>query len=132
MGAIHVQAFPPGEAWDGPYIAGLMGMPGVFGFLSDAGGMAMARVAADEAELLTIAVLQEARGQGLGGQLLDAVLAEAARRGAARLLLEVSETNAPARALYTSRGARMVGGRRDYYAPGAHALILSLPVPQAG
>jgi ribosomal-protein-alanine N-acetyltransferase len=52
----------------------------------------------------------------------------AAARGAARLLLEVSAANQPARALYKGLGFARQGRRRRYYADGADALILALPL----
>jgi ribosomal-protein-alanine N-acetyltransferase len=130
MAAIHKAAFARDEVWDTAYIAGLLGLPNVFGFFSPTGGMVLARSAADEAEVLTIGVIPEARNRGLGRALLDAVLAESARRGARMLLLEVASTNTPALALYLARGGVQVGERRRYYADGRDALILALPIPQ--
>lgn len=95
-------------------ITTLLIAPGVFPCTED-GGFAIGRVAADEAELLTIAVAPEARRKGLGRRLLAAFEAEAARRGAAVAFLEVAETNAAARALYTGAGWRETGRRRGYY-----------------
>jgi GNAT superfamily N-acetyltransferase len=45
-------------------------------------------------------VAPAARGTGTARQLLDAVFAEAGRRGAARTYWETQEFNAPARSLY--------------------------------
>jgi len=45
-----------------------------------------------------------ARGEGLGAALVDAAIARAAERGAARIGLDVADANATARALYESRG----------------------------
>jgi ribosomal-protein-alanine N-acetyltransferase len=56
---------------------------------------------------------------------LDAV----AERGAACLFLEVSEVNAPARALYARAGAEEVGRRRRYYSDGSDALVLRITLP---
>lgn len=125
MADIHHAAFPADLAWDGAFIAGLMSTPGVFGLLCPT-GMALARVAADESELLTIGVLPEARGQGVGRHLLSQVIAEVKSRGAACLLLEVAETNHAAQALYHRAGFQHAGLRRNYYAPGAHAALLRL------
>jgi ribosomal-protein-alanine N-acetyltransferase len=91
-------------------------------------GFALGRVQADQAEILTIAVRPGARGQGVGRALLHGLLAEAAKRGALELFLEVAEPNAAARALYAGAGAKEVGRRRRYYADGADALVLRLSV----
>ena len=99
-------------------------MPGTFGLVEAQGGMLLARVAADEAEVLTLAVLPALRRQGLGRALLQAAMAEARRRGAASMTLEVAVDNVAARDLYTSAGFTQVGRRRRYYANGADALVL--------
>ena len=124
LAAIHGAAFPAGERWDTGAIAALLATPGCFALLAGAGGMAMLRVAGDEAEVLTLAVLPAARGRGIGGALLAAGLAEAARRGAATMLLEVAPGNVAARAAYTRAGFSEVGLRRGYYPDGGDALVM--------
>ncbi|HEY8613806.1 MAG TPA: GNAT family N-acetyltransferase, partial [Roseomonas sp.] len=89
-------------------------------------GFVFARAMAGEAEILTLAVDPGARRRGLGGALLTAAVTEAGRRGAEVLFLEVSEANAPARALYARAGAMEVGRRRRYYADGSDALVLRI------
>lgn len=126
MAAIHAAAFPPAERWDGVAIAALLATPGCFALLA-AGGMAMARVAGDEAELLTLAVLPAAQGRGIGGGLLTVALVEAARRGAAAVLLEVAPGNGAARTLYARAGFGEVGLRRGYYPDGGDALVMRRP-----
>jgi ribosomal-protein-alanine N-acetyltransferase len=71
-----------------------------------------------EADVQTIAVAPAAQGRGLGALLLDALVAEAARRGAGSLLLEVRADNAAAVRLYASRGFERIAVRRGYYQPG--------------
>lgn len=92
-------------------------------------GFAVFQQVADEATLMNIAVAPGVQGQGHGGSLLDAVVSAAARGGAERLLLEVRESNAPARALYRKHGFVDDGRRRDYY-PSADgredAILMSL------
>jgi len=78
-------------------------------------GCGLARVIADEAEVLGMGVLADARGTGLGRRLLDNALATAAARGARRMVLEVATNNAAARALYLGAGFEPVGGRARYY-----------------
>lgn len=86
-------------------------------------GFALGRIAADEAELLAVGVLPEARGKGLGRRLVEAVADRARAAGAGRLHLEVSEANAAARRMYEVLGFRQVGRRKGYYAdPGGTAV----------
>ena len=87
--------------------------------------MVLARRAADEAEILTIAVAPEARRRGAARAMLRAAIAEATARGAATLFLEVSSANSVARALYESEGFGQVGKRRGYYEDGTDALVLA-------
>ena len=72
-------------------------------------------MAADEAEILTIAVDSALRRAGVGGDLLRAHLPSVAAAGAARLFLEVDESNAAALALYARFGFVRVGERQGYY-----------------
>ncbi len=69
----------------------------------------------DEGEILNLAVHPDARRQGLGGALLDALLAEAKRRGLSLIALEVRVSNLGAIALYRSRGFAVAGVRRRFY-----------------
>jgi ribosomal-protein-alanine N-acetyltransferase len=78
---------------------------------------------ADEMHLLNLATAPSVRGLGLGRRLLRLLLAEARRKRATVVTLEVSEGNTAARSLYESLGFRVVRKRRDYYAPRHHALV---------
>jgi ribosomal-protein-alanine N-acetyltransferase len=128
LSAIHARAFSSAECWDERIIAGQLSQPGVFGLIDPSGGMILARLAADEAEILTVAVVPERRQQGVGGRLVNAAATEARTRGAARLILEVSTRNPAARGLYQRLGFAQVGRRRAYYADGSDALIMSKPL----
>lgn len=126
MAAVHAQSFPPAERWGADAFALQLPLPGVFGLIAPAGGIVLARVVADEAEILTLAVIPAARRIGLGRSLLGAARAAAAAAGALAMFLEVSEANQAARALYASCGFRPVGRRRTYYADRSDALVLRL------
>ncbi len=63
---------------------------------------------------------------------MRALMTEAAARGAGELFLEVSEQNAPARALYARLGASEAGRRRRYYPDGSDALVLRLALSPCG
>ena len=129
LARLHATAFPPAECWGSAAMAALLDMPGCFACVHatpDAPfGMAMLRVAVDEAELLTIAVAPAARNAGVGAALLEQAIAEATRRGALRMFLEVAPGNGAARVLYGNHGFTLVGRRRDYYADGSDALVLA-------
>ena len=139
LAAIHAAAFPPGEQWEAGAMALQLALPGGFGFIATtsgattsgattggaaAGGLVLARVAADEAEVLTLGVAPDARRMGLGRALLHRAMAMAMARGAASMVLEVAEGNEAAGALYGASGFVAVGRRRRYYPGGGDALIL--------
>ncbi|MXY32781.1 MAG: GNAT family N-acetyltransferase [Boseongicola sp. SB0676_bin_33] len=77
-------------------------------------GFALGRVAADEAELLTVAVDPGHRRQGIGLACCAAFESEAGSRGAARAFLEVAATNDAARRLYLASGWIKDGRRQAY------------------
>lgn len=78
-------------------------------------GFALSRIAADEAEILTIAVHAAFRNRGVGRALLADLLTRLAAARVGALFLEVERANLPAIALYSRIGFREVGRRRDYY-----------------
>ncbi len=93
-------------------------------------GFVLSRVAADEAEILTIAVDPAYRRKSIAGKLLASHLDALTRRGTRSLFLEVHEFNLAARALYRKAGFKDVGRREGYYrqaegGPGA-AVIMKL------
>jgi len=125
LAPLHALAFPPEERWGAEALRLMLEMPGSFALHAPEGGFILARVAADEAEVLTLAVAPAARCQGLGTALLETALALAAEAGAGVMFLEVSTANAAARALYAAAGFTEVGRRPRYYADGTDALVLS-------
>jgi [ribosomal protein S18]-alanine N-acetyltransferase len=131
MAAIHRLAFPPAETWGTDAIALQLALPGVIGWLDRRGGMILARVAADEMEVLTLAVAPTARRLGLGTRLLDAAMTLAASRDARVAFLEVSINNVAARTLYARAGFTPTGRRPRYYADGSDALVLRRSLPPA-
>ncbi len=118
---LHAEGF--GRAWTDGEFAALLSRETVFGFAArregrpDAvpDGFVLARLAADEAEILTIAVARARRGRGLGRALMEAVLRHLHAERARSLFLEVDENNTWAIALYSRLGFREVGRRRSYY-----------------
>jgi [ribosomal protein S18]-alanine N-acetyltransferase len=78
-------------------------------------GFAVSRLAADEAEILSIAVAASHRGRGLSRNLLLTHLGHLAGRGVRTVFLEVEENNQPARRLYDRTGFAVAGRRERYY-----------------
>jgi ribosomal-protein-alanine N-acetyltransferase len=79
-------------------------------------GFAISRVAAGEAELLSIALDPETRGKGQARALLEFHLHNVRRAGAEEIFLEVSEDNEPALRLYRALAFKPIGRRKGYYA----------------
>jgi len=82
-------------------------------------GFILSRLAAGEAEILSVAVASARRGRGLARRLLDLHLRRLAGLGAQTVFLEVDEDNEPARRLYARAGFREVGRRSGYYPRGS-------------
>jgi ribosomal-protein-alanine N-acetyltransferase len=78
-------------------------------------GFAVSRMAADEAEILSIAVDAKHRGRGLSRNLLLTHLGHLAGQGVRTVFLEVEENNQPARRLYHRAGFAVTGRRERYY-----------------
>lgn len=129
MAAVHRASFPPREAWSKDVFVLQLELPNVVALLHEEGGLIVTRAAADEAEVLTLAVVPEARRGGVATALLHAAAEELAIRGVSALFLEVSVINQPAHALYQRIGFAEVGRRRQYYADKSDALVLRLDLP---
>ena len=114
LAALHAAAFD--APWNAAALAELLAQPGAILAAEPGEGFILLRAAADEAEVLTLAVRPEARRRGLGGRLVETGVARAAAMGAERVFLEVADDNAAALALYARHGFREVGRRRRYYA----------------
>lgn len=117
MAALHARAFE--RPWSAADIATLLQNPSAFALIASAGdaqGFVLAWAAAGDAELLTVAVVPEARRRGVGVSLVSAAGVAALVRGAATMHLEVAEDNAAARALYAKLGYAEAGRRPGYYA----------------
>jgi [ribosomal protein S18]-alanine N-acetyltransferase len=128
LAAIHATSFD--DFWDADGLGQLLAAPGVVALLEDR-GFVMIRVAADEAEILTIAVEPEARRTGIGRALVRAASLRAAEMGAEALFLEVRIGNRAARGLYEGLGFAETGRRKGYYAGKSpeDALVLKAGLP---
>lgn len=118
LAAMHHICFR--EPWSAPSMASTLAMPGVAGLIAEdqargPAGMVLWRVAADEAEILTLLVLPPWRRAGLGRRLMAEALAAAVAQGATAMFLEVAAPNDAAQALYRGLGFTSVGVRKGYY-----------------
>jgi len=130
LAAVHARCFHADEVWSTAALRASLQQPDVIalqvrGADGASAGFILGRVAADEAEILTLAVDPAYRRQQLGRQLVTQLIQQAQARGAARLFLEVADNNQPAQALYAAAGFVQVGLRPAYYASGAGALLLA-------
>ncbi len=125
LARLHALAFS--EAWPTPAFSSLLEREGVAVFLgsratsAEAEGFILVRATADEAEVLTFCVEERVRRAGLGHALLDAAGQFLQARGTVKMLLEVSEDNVSALALYRKFGFLTVGRRAAYYRHGLQA-----------
>jgi len=78
-------------------------------------GFIVGRDLGQEWEVENIVVADAARRRGLGARLVSELLALARSQGAKAVSLEVRESNAPARALYSKSGFIESGRRKSYY-----------------
>lgn len=120
--ALYGQCFD--DPWSTTSMAAALASPGAFASLAvplvdvtedGPAGFILARHAGDELEVISLGVMPPHRRQGVAAMLLDDLLRRAEQARAARVVLEVAETNEAARSLYVSRGFQAVGRRPDYY-----------------
>lgn len=113
------------EAWTRRQVEDSLALPSTYMILvakdgrspgreKEAVGFVLARQAADEVELLLIAVNPEFRGKGLGQKLLQLLFDSARRRLATSVFLEMRANN-PAETFYRNAGFEQIGCRPDYY-----------------
>jgi ribosomal-protein-alanine N-acetyltransferase len=126
IAAIHGVSFQRG--WGEDEIHGLLVERNVVAHRATSGrkliGFILSRLAASEAEILSVAIAPAWRGRALARPLLALHLRRLAGLGARTVFLEVDKNNTPARALYKRAGFTEVGQRQGYYQSGAAALVL--------
>ena len=110
---------PESVFWPEPSVKEVVTSQGTLALLSEAAGKAIGfligRQAADEAEILNLAVVKESRRRGEGGALLEAALEEFRARGVSRVFLEVRDSNGAGIAFYGKHGFSKIGRREGYY-----------------
>lgn len=123
LAEIHASSFKRG--WSDAEFDALLLQPGVYAVIADyrsrlgtrkAAGFILYRVAADEAEILTVAVSPEFRRRGAGRALIQDALRHMYRLGAGTIHLEVEDSNLAAIELYRRVEFRESGRRPAYYA----------------
>lgn len=93
-------------------------------------GFLIAQHLAPEWELENLVVAPNARRQGIGKRLLQALLDEAHKINSSSVFLEARESNAPARALYEQAGFEQTGRRAFYYTnPSEDAILYRQSLP---
>lgn len=117
------------RSWGNDGVAGGFDAKGVEILVAEAAdgeiaGFAIWRIAANEAELLSIGVDEKKRQAGVGGALLQSVINGASDAGAECVFLDVDPANSAALSLYRRAGFIEIARRKAYYRNGADALIL--------
>lgn len=121
-----------GDPWSEVAFRDLLALDHIHGIVAEDAeghlvGYALCSSAADEGEILNLAVAEEARGAGTGAALLEASLAWCAGRGAAQVYLEVRRSNVAAIAMYHRAGFATVAVRKGYYRmPTEDAVVMTL------
>jgi ribosomal-protein-alanine N-acetyltransferase len=123
--AIERQA-PSAAHWTAEQYKELVGS-GVVLVAEEAGqlcGFICAKAVAGEWEVENVVVPAEFLRRGIADELLRELIQRAENEAASAILLEVRESNLPARGLYEKHGFRDVGRRRAYYSDPAEDAIL--------
>lgn len=114
---IHSASFERG--WKTQEIRELMEKPGSKAFVYDIdgsrAGFVLVRLAADECEIIAIAVDEQHKRKGIARKLLDFLPDYLKREGVKTIFLEVAEDNFSAMALYEAAGYAEHGRRKGYY-----------------
>ena len=122
MAELH-RAEPTGQrAWSEAEFSAMLSASNALSVTCDA-GFAVGQVIVDEAELFLIMTKPEHRKQGVGHRILALFERQAYQNAVQRIILEVADTNAAARALYSANGYQQMAVRKNYYTfpNGSHA-----------
>jgi ribosomal-protein-alanine N-acetyltransferase len=127
LAALHAASFP--HPWSAAEFAALLQQPGVAGWIAGdnpPAGFILVRAAADEAEILTLAVAPARRRKGIASDLLKESCDALSAGGGMRLFLEVAADNQAAIALYACSDFAPCGRRADYYGGNSSAPVDAL------
>jgi [ribosomal protein S18]-alanine N-acetyltransferase len=118
LARIHASAFPQ-AAWTKSALEELFQMPGALGLMATGSegprGFVLTRRAADEAEIITLAVHLKTRRKGIAALLMQNAMQRLSDGGVTQLFLEVAANNAAALRLYDSLKFERAGVRKGYY-----------------
>ena len=118
------------SAWNRKHLEDELKQPASFQFVAREAesdkilAVLIGRIAADEGEMLKLAVDRSVRQQGIGIQLLDFGLSFCREQGVERCYLELRVSNSQARQLYEKCSFSAVGSRKNYYNSPAEDAIL--------
>jgi len=134
LAPMHARLFDSG--WSESAFLNLLSQPTSTAFVAQIGnphttiGFVIGRLAADEAEILTLGVAPEVQRRGVGQLLVEALKRAAKQAEAKRMFLEVAASNEAAIELYSALNFKETGRRNDYYAQSGgtreDALILAV------
>jgi ribosomal-protein-alanine N-acetyltransferase len=82
-----------------------------------------------EADILTVGVIAQHRGQGIARQLMAGITKWAIAQGSIAMMLEVKTDNAAAISLYESLEYSKLNIRKDYFGSGLDALVMRKELP---
>ncbi len=82
-----------------------------------------------EADILTVGVIAQHRGQGIARELMAGITKWAIDQGSIAMMLEVKTDNAAAISLYESLGYAKLNIRKDYFGTGLDALVMRKELP---
>lgn len=134
---LHKSAFD--DPWDAVAFSDLLLSPGAGSAcaVDDTGaavGMILWRCAADEGEIVTLAVNPASRRLGIARSLCAYMVSQMIARGVWRVFLEVDEDNKAAIGLYRGLGFAEIGVRENYYrradGTASNALLMELQILQ--
>lgn len=125
--AIHPLCFPE-KPWDEAAFSGLLNNEAATCYLTweenEPVAMLLLHTTENEAEILTFCVRPSHQLQGFGEALMRFSEGDLKKSGTTRFFLDVNRSNEAARKLYTKLGYTEVYTRKNYYGPGADALVL--------
>ena len=125
LARIHASAFPHAP-WSKGALEGLFQIPGAMGLMSTGPegprGFVLTRRAADEAEIITLAVHLKTRRKGIAAALMHNAIGRLRDNGVTQLFLEVAADNEAALRLYETLNFARAGVRPGYY-EGQHGRI---------
>lgn len=88
-------------------------------------GVITLTVGLDDADIESVFTLRSARRKGVADALILTAVSDLKDLGKKNVLLEVRESNIPAKNLYFKHGFNQISVRKKYYSDGENAIILA-------